>query len=187
MGVIFLHRITDMRLTSSAIKNITVLQKICGKDNYEKVFLATTMWDLVSCPEEARNSANTRQKELEEYWKELFGEKSMVQPYEPNTQGSAWDVVKRMLNEPPCTLQIQTELLNRGLEWTEAGKYLCRGLLDDEKQQELDKKQQELYEKQQELVASRNSDAESLNESGSWPPWFRFWAFSDQPTTRRTT
>ncbi|KAL8847920.1 MAG: hypothetical protein Q9221_007051 [Calogaya cf. arnoldii] len=44
-GIIYLHRITDVRFTGSAYKNISVFKKLCGENCYPNVVLATTMWE----------------------------------------------------------------------------------------------------------------------------------------------
>ncbi|KAK5659405.1 hypothetical protein OQA88_606 [Cercophora sp. LCS_1] len=163
LGVLFLHRITDMRLTNSAIKNVTVLQKICGSDNYDRVFLATTMWDVVSFSKEASNSAQARQEELEEYWAELFGGRSAMQPHLFNTRDSAWEIVKPLLDKPNRSLEIQVELLDRPLERTKVGEYLSYGLLDARKRQE--------------LVARRDSITPSqIGNKSWWSSVIDFWS-----------
>lgn len=37
-SLLSLHPITDIRLTRPAVKNITIFQTICSKDNYDRVF-----------------------------------------------------------------------------------------------------------------------------------------------------
>jgi hypothetical protein len=45
-GIIFLQRMSDVRVGDSGIKNIKMFQKLCGDDSLASVVLATTMWDL---------------------------------------------------------------------------------------------------------------------------------------------
>ena len=47
-GIIYIHRISDPRMTGNALKNLSVFRKICGDKSLECVVLATTMWDSVS-------------------------------------------------------------------------------------------------------------------------------------------
>lgn len=47
-GIIYLHRISDVRMQGSAKKNLFMFKKLCGNDALKNVILATTMWDRVS-------------------------------------------------------------------------------------------------------------------------------------------
>ncbi len=88
----------------------------------------TALWDVVSSTTEGFDATQTRKKELEEYWREFFHAKSMVSPHLSNTP--AWEIVNPLLDKSHHTLRIQTEHLDRELEWTEAAEYLSLGLLD---------------------------------------------------------
>jgi hypothetical protein len=47
-GIIYLHRISDIRMQGSALKNLFMFKQLCGPDALKSVVLATTMWDRVS-------------------------------------------------------------------------------------------------------------------------------------------
>lgn len=167
LGVIFLHRITDIRLSNSAVKNFTILQKLCGPENYDRIVLATTMWDETRSIPEAEAAAMRRQVELEEYWRdsEMFGPESKHQAklHLYNTRSSAMDIVQTLLaratNEAPGPLQIQSELQDRPLHRTEAGQFLLLGHLKVGQQQALIKRQ-DLVRKQERRL-SRSGTASS--------------------------
>lgn len=58
-GIIYLHRIADVRMQGSAKKNLLMFKKLCGEDALKKVVLATTMWDKVP-----QRQAEEREKQL---------------------------------------------------------------------------------------------------------------------------
>src|SRR5438034_746667 len=58
-GIIYLHRISDIRMTRSSLKNLTMFRKLCGAENMANVVLVATMCDKVSSQEGER-----REKEL---------------------------------------------------------------------------------------------------------------------------
>ncbi|PON26905.1 hypothetical protein TGAM01_v204406 [Trichoderma gamsii] len=65
-GMIYLHRITDVRMTGSARRNLVMFQKLCGENAFSSVVLATTMWNLV---EEATDEQRERELiESDEFW-----------------------------------------------------------------------------------------------------------------------
>lgn len=59
-GIIYLHRISDIRMQGSAKKNLFMFKKLCGQKALKNVILATTMWDRISEAEgEARENELT--------------------------------------------------------------------------------------------------------------------------------
>jgi len=46
-GILYLHRISDRRMTGSAKKNLLMFKKLCGNNALVNVTLATTMWGTV--------------------------------------------------------------------------------------------------------------------------------------------
>ena len=65
-GILYLHRITDVRLGGSAKRNMRMFQKLCGSNELQNVILATTMWTEV-----ARSDAIRRETELmetQDFW-----------------------------------------------------------------------------------------------------------------------
>jgi hypothetical protein len=49
-GIIYLHRITDDRVGSSALRNLNMFKQLCGEDVYEHVVLVTIMWGNLTWP-----------------------------------------------------------------------------------------------------------------------------------------
>ncbi|KAH7007523.1 hypothetical protein EDB80DRAFT_530557, partial [Ilyonectria destructans] len=46
-GVLYCHRITDNRISGSALRSFTLLKKLCGPDAAKFVILITIMWDSI--------------------------------------------------------------------------------------------------------------------------------------------
>ncbi|THH15941.1 hypothetical protein EUX98_g9380, partial [Antrodiella citrinella] len=46
-GIVFLHRITDVRMGGVAKKNFRLFRKLCGDETLRSVIIATTMWQDV--------------------------------------------------------------------------------------------------------------------------------------------
>ena len=76
-GVIFVHRITDVRLSGSAIRAAQIISRICGEPFRGSFAFVTSMWDLVI----DRAIAIRREKELfrhPQFWGNLRLEDSRV-------------------------------------------------------------------------------------------------------------
>lgn len=99
LGIIVLHRITDVRLAGSAVKTFRVLQRLCGPGNYDRVVLATTMWTDASFSPAGTEAAMARQRRLREYWgrEDMFQGRRVVMRYAQDTEGSAWRVVNAVM------------------------------------------------------------------------------------------
>lgn len=123
-GIIYLHRIADVRMQGSAKKNLLMFKKLCGEDALRKVILATTMWDKVSYSE-----AEKREREListPEFWGFMLSKGSTVCRHD-NTTASAENIIERFaLSNSEVTLALQSQMVNDRLELSEttAGKEL---------------------------------------------------------------
>jgi len=129
LGIICLHRITDVRLSHSALRCFNILQRLCGAEVYNRIILATTMWSTIATGSEEQDSANRRQEQLKKYWDKLFNEKGLAIPHQDSTE-SAWDIVGRLRDAArgatAVKLKIQRELTEEGLtlDRTEVGLYI---------------------------------------------------------------
>lgn len=132
LGIVFLHRITDVRLAGSAIKTFNILQKLCGPGNYHKIVLGTTMWADARFRQGALEAAVGREMQLRRHWEEMFQGQSEILRHE-DTKESARRIVSVLINNQNVgnKLQIERELLvdKLRIEETEAGRYVQRDLL----------------------------------------------------------
>ncbi|KAH7253013.1 P-loop containing nucleoside triphosphate hydrolase protein [Fusarium solani] len=128
-GILYFHRISDIRMQGTGKMNMWLLRKLCGRGAVNKVVLTTTMWELVE-----KSTAEQRLKELEEteeFWGYMKKNGAGVHRHHNNKE-SALDVLSRFvpqeLNVEPevIKLAIQTELADdhKTLDQTGAGKML---------------------------------------------------------------
>ncbi len=54
-AILYLHRISDNRMTGSAMRNLHLLKKLCGPDALKNVILVTTMWDQIRSQADGEN------------------------------------------------------------------------------------------------------------------------------------
>ncbi|KAI1498125.1 P-loop containing nucleoside triphosphate hydrolase protein [Biscogniauxia marginata] len=118
-GIIYLHPISDTRVTHHATKNLKMFQELTGKDNLKNVVLATSMWDKV---EEAQGLA--REQELkDQFWKIMIAYKAKAVRY-GGTPESAQQIAQMIMENAPFYLQLQEEMSdgNMALKDTSAGR-----------------------------------------------------------------
>ncbi|GKT52237.1 uncharacterized protein ColSpa_12418 [Colletotrichum spaethianum] len=129
-GIIYLHRISDNRMTGSALRNLRMFKELCGENAYRHVVLTTSMWS-----KEEFCVAKRREHELigdGGFWAEMAARGSPVRRW--HNRGSALEVIDLLMSERqthgPATLQIQRELVDekKRLERTAAGQEVDREL-----------------------------------------------------------
>jgi GTPase SAR1 family protein len=129
-GVIFLHRIIDVRLSASAIKMAEIVKRMCGKEFYARVALVTNMWQLLT----NREIGYQRERELlnhVKFWADFRGA-SAPHFQHSKTKESASKIMEgfiRHLKSAPTRLpplKIQKEIVQDGrpISETDAGDFL---------------------------------------------------------------
>lgn len=164
LGIIYLHRITDPRFSGSALKNLRVLEKLCGPSNFGSVVFATTMWGNVPRQADGAIAPALLNREAElakpEFWGRMLQGGSRVRRH-MGTLESAREIVGMLVTENlDVQLDIQRELVdeNKTLDETEAGKYVQKEMLEIKKRFE-----REILDLQESIAeATRERDEEAL-------------------------
>ena len=166
-GIIYLHRITDNRMSGSAYKNLQLFGRLCGDAPLPRVRLVTTMWDSAR----DHSVGERREKELKsDFWKPLIDGGASTAQFK-NTEQSAWDIVSNLArNEdlgPALLLQEEIVKQEKYLNETEAAKVLysrLQGLLVDQKKKVKELADAAEQEDDTALAASLQEEYERLNE-----------------------
>ncbi|KAL3456144.1 P-loop containing nucleoside triphosphate hydrolase protein [Aspergillus heterothallicus] len=162
-GMIYLHRITDIRMQGSAMKNLFMFKKLCGRDALKNVLLTTTMWERVS-----EDDGERREQELirtSEFWGEMILRGAQVKRHH-NTDESAWRLVDIFAatdsTKQKEVLNIQTEMVveRKPLGETDAGLELENSLIQERKKWSRELK--ETREMIQEALAAKDKESVDL-------------------------
>ncbi|KAH7400674.1 P-loop containing nucleoside triphosphate hydrolase protein [Phaeosphaeria sp. MPI-PUGE-AT-0046c] len=148
-GIVYLHRIEDVRLGGAGMRNLRMFKALCGDNSLASVVLATTRWRNVD-PDEGL----LREQQLcssPKMWKRMidYGSKVMRQDRD---EDSAYEILQYLLQRrKPVTLDIQVELVDnkKSLNETGAGQELHAEL----------EKQKKEYEKQLAALRQEMEDA----------------------------
>lgn len=130
-GIVYLHPITDVRMTGSSLRNLNMFQSLCGDNAFEHIVLATTKWDDIMFHHEGVE----REKELMEnqsWWGFMIERRSRVVRHTPD-KASAMGIVDGLIKlRCRVVLDIQRELVddNMVLEDTAAGQTVERELIE---------------------------------------------------------
>ncbi|KAF7983545.1 hypothetical protein HWV62_21116 [Athelia sp. TMB] len=133
-GILYLHRITDNRMSASALRNSDMFRHLCGDAGLANVILVTTMWDSVSEKTSAAQDGyldmlERREAELREFfWQSMVNHGSQTARFH-RTHESAWDVLGQLKGDPR-PIQLQREMVDerKSLSGTSAGAFLKKWL-----------------------------------------------------------
>jgi DNA repair exonuclease SbcCD ATPase subunit len=161
-GMIYLHRITDNRLSGSALKNLHMFEKLCGPECMSNIVLATTMWDKLGHGSSTFEEGEEREKMLlskPDFWGYMVRQGSRVFRHD-GSKASGWKMVHHILSKnSSIALAIQRQMIDDGeaLDGTDAGRVLQKELLESQ-----EKHRQEMKDLSESMAtAIRNKEFEA--------------------------
>ena len=155
-GIIYVHRISDVRFTGTAAKSFKTLLAMCGDRALRNVVIVTNMWGKVT-PE----VGDARKEELaNSFFKRALDNGAKFIAHD-DTVESTHNIIRTILDNQQVTLRIQKEIVHQGkmIEETAAGKELRREL--DER---VKKHLEQLQELQEMLDQTEADDGETRRE-----------------------
>ena len=73
LGILYLHNISNTRLSGTALRMLKVLQQFCGQVNFHRVVFVTTMWEDANFTPHGGRAAYQRHQALQrEFWDDMF-------------------------------------------------------------------------------------------------------------------
>ena len=127
-GIIYLHRINDVRVGNAAMKNLRMFKRLCGTESLASVVLATTFWDNgPNLPKYLDREHELKTKD--DFWRGMIQNQSKVFRQDSG-RTSATRIIEYLVqrdrgstrNRP--TLDIQRQMVDQGkpLDQTGAGQ-----------------------------------------------------------------
>jgi GTP-binding protein EngB required for normal cell division len=127
-GLIYIHPISDPRMTGPALKNLRMFRQLVGDDNLANVVFVTSKWDLVE-PE----VGHKREQGLkDEFWGTYIAAGAAVKAHD-GTPESARDIVASLCKgSTPFYSQLQIEVCEKKLSLadTAAGRSVMKEIND---------------------------------------------------------
>ncbi|GKU08218.1 unnamed protein product, partial [Fusarium langsethiae] len=131
-GILYLHNITEKRMTRTSQDYIQLLQDIVGDDALKNVILVTTMWNTLR-PEDRKGAVNREQELLNTFWSPMINKNAFVGQF-AGTAESAYSLIYQLADQEPVVLDLQRELVdqNRSIIETATGVSLIEQLQKDQ-------------------------------------------------------
>ena len=121
-GIIYLHRISDVRMDGSSNKYVKIFQRLCGRNALKNVLLTTTQWSNVD-----QAQGEKREGELRggDFWGGLITGGATVARF-MGTRESGLELIDKLMGNTPKPLDIQDQMVEKKMAMaeTEAGKFM---------------------------------------------------------------
>lgn len=126
-GIIYLHRISDIRMGGVSIRTLKVFRELCGSNFLKNVTIVTNRWSRGISVEEQKREQQLRDDER--FFKPFLDGQATMRRHD-NTAESARTIIREICNKEPVLLDIQLEIVDQSklLRDTSAGKALNRAL-----------------------------------------------------------
>jgi len=157
-GVIYMHRISDLRVGGSARRDFRMFQELCGEEAYPNVIIVTNMWGTVTAEDGSAREQELATKNI--FFKPILDKRAKMLRHE-NTKQSAHQIIHTLIDKEPVVLQIQREL-GEGMDITQTAAYKQ---LDKEMSELATRHLKELEALKEEMAdAERSRDEETQRE-----------------------
>ncbi|KAH7174304.1 P-loop containing nucleoside triphosphate hydrolase protein [Fusarium flagelliforme] len=110
-GILYLHKITENRMTKTSQDYLRLLESIVGDDALKNVILVTTMWNTLR-PEDRQQAVLREQELLNNFWSPMIN-KSAYNAQFLGTQESAYSLVNQLAYQESVILDIQKEVVDQ--------------------------------------------------------------------------
>ncbi|KAH6995385.1 P-loop containing nucleoside triphosphate hydrolase protein [Ilyonectria destructans] len=130
-GILYLHRITDIRMTGSSLGYLRMFKSLVGEEALQNVIIVTTMWNKLR-REDIGPAYRREQELLDNFWGPLVDKGSYVAQFD-GTSESAYALIFQLAGKESVVLDIQKQIVDKDqsvLE-TPAGTDLVRQLEKD--------------------------------------------------------
>ncbi|KDN37551.1 hypothetical protein RSAG8_10068, partial [Rhizoctonia solani AG-8 WAC10335] len=111
-GIIYLHRISDIRVGGISRRTFQILRGLCGQETLSNVLIVTNMW---SDPPTAKETQNEKQlRENSKFFQPALaaGARMVRRPHKDSE--SAHDIIRMLLDKPPVAMKIQRQIVDEG-------------------------------------------------------------------------
>ena len=156
-GIIYLHRITDVRMDGPSQKTLMMFGRLCGPNALQNVLLTTTHWSNVDPARGMEREDNLRDGN---FWGGFISRGASLERF-MGTRESGLELIYKLMHKEPKPLRIQHQMVDEGrrISQTDAGEFMNAG------QTSLQKKHQgELEDLRRELREALNQKDDLLRE-----------------------
>jgi hypothetical protein len=117
-GIVYLHRISDNRMSGAALYNLRTFASMCGRDAMRGAILVTTMWGDVK-----EEVGIRREVELKDIFRKDVMDIQFRMERFTNTSESAWCIIKMAMGNSQSDSLLLQEEMGKGLSLGETAAF----------------------------------------------------------------
>ncbi|KAF9254050.1 hypothetical protein L218DRAFT_968481 [Marasmius fiardii PR-910] len=109
-GILYLHRITDTRMTGTSLRNFRMFRQLCGDNTLKNMLIVTNMWGQLVDIEDG----NAREKELmttDGFFKSALDRGAKMVRHDHTPTNAKALLLRYLVGNEPLPLRIQTEMV----------------------------------------------------------------------------
>ena len=119
-GLLYFRRISDNRMTDLPLRDLRMVEELCGKNAFQSVMMITTMWDEVD-----EKTGEAREEVLRaRYWRHMLDRTSTMSRF-MHTRESDFTVIDPLIDaankRSSRLLQMELAAMRRNLPWGSYG------------------------------------------------------------------
>ncbi|QRW07086.1 50S ribosome-binding GTPase [Ceratobasidium sp. AG-Ba] len=109
-GILYFHRITDIRVGGISRRTFSVFRNLCGNDSLSNVLIVTNMWS--DPPTQAQIDRETELREHKDFFKPALEKGARMVRRSHKTKESAHEILKMLIEQEAIAMKIQRELVD---------------------------------------------------------------------------
>jgi hypothetical protein len=126
-GLLYLHRITNPRMSGTALSNLRMFRSLCGPNNFRNVVLATTFWSEIDS-----TLGNAREQALrtkDDYWAQMLAKDAKMIRLEDSKASNIKVLLDIAANNGKVVVEAQKEMLaGKSMAETAAARQVCEDI-----------------------------------------------------------
>lgn len=135
LGILYLYRITDIRVSGASLKSLEILQKLCGEAQFKGITVVTTMWQQQEQAADGAKKGEEREQDLQRIFFAPLVQHGAQFRRHYDTRDSAEDIVAELvLRNETFVLDLQRQMVEKqlSLDQTTVGQFVQKELKEQQ-------------------------------------------------------
>ncbi|QRV92925.1 50S ribosome-binding GTPase [Ceratobasidium sp. AG-Ba] len=163
-GIIYLHRITDIRVGGISRRTFNVFRKLCGKDSLSNVLIVTNMWS--DPPTQEQLDRETELRDHADFFQPALAQGARMVRRTHKTKKSAHEILSMLVGKEQTIMDIQRELVDEKKELALTG---AAQVVEGELRAAIEKHRKEMEQVKAEMEAAiRERDEQTQKDLEEW-------------------
>ncbi|KAG8702006.1 hypothetical protein FRC08_003757 [Ceratobasidium sp. 394] len=163
-GIIYLHRITDIRFSGISRRTFSLFRNLCGENSLSNVVIVTNMWSNPPTSSELEREAELQNHP--DFFQPALEQGATLARRTHKNQESAHSIIRMLIGKTATAMSIQEELVDQHKELSDTG---AGQVVEQEIRMATERHREEMKQVKQEMEeAIREQDERTQKELEEW-------------------